>query len=200
MKDKTIIQLRLEEVGVNIDTIWDLVSNKTPYYRSTIPVLIELLKENIDKKDKEGVVRSLSIKEAKGLANKVLLSEYKKIALSNERNMEALKWAIGNAFETIIVAEDVENIIPIVLDPKNGTSRQMFVCALGKLKTKKEKIEDVLITLLDDKDVFVHAIIALGRLRSQKAKTKIELFLSHSNSFARREAKKALKRIGFIQC
>ncbi len=71
----------------------------------------------------------------------------------------------------------------------------MFVEALGKIKSS-ELVEDTLMKLLDDDDVMVHAIHALGRLRSQKAKDKIIPLLEHPRSLVRRETKNALKKIG----
>lgn len=88
---------------------------------------------------------------------------------------------------------DLENIFSIVLNKENGISRQMFVTALGKVKS--EESENVLIELLDDEEVTVYALEALGRLKSKKAKFKITLFTTHANSLVRKEAKALNKRM-----
>jgi HEAT repeat protein len=69
----------------------------------------------------------------------------------------------------------------------------MIVLSLARLKASEAA--DTLIKLLDDPDVQGHAIASLGRLRVVQAREKIKPFLTHPNSWLRREAKKALERI-----
>ncbi len=230
MVDTETIKNELHNVGIKVDSIWDLV-NTRERYPEAIPVLVNLVQQDFsDNRDKEGVIRALTVKEAKGIANQALMAEYKKIPKDHlasfpehivaiiekigvetpeesaelthfykerrERNIVSYGWVIGNAFSVIITKEDVDEILSIVRDKGNGTSRQMFVYALGKIKSGSSQTEDVLISLLDDKDVIGHALYALGRLKSQKAKAKIETFLNHPKLYYRREAKAALKRIG----
>ncbi len=186
----TEIKTELQKVGIEITNIYDLV-NSGKRYAAAIPILSSLLKKGIDDiKVKEGVIRALTVKDAAGVANKVLIEEYNQIP----KNETSLRWAIGNAFYTIITNEDAENILQIVQDRENGISRQMFVAALGKIKSKQSEI--VLIKLLDDFEVAPHALDALGRLKSKKAKEKIEILLGHKNKLIIKEAERALKKIG----
>lgn len=186
----TEIKTELQKVGIEITNIYDLV-NSSKRYAAAIPVLSSLLEKGIDDiKIKEGVIRALTVKDAAGVPNKVLIEEYNQIP----KNETSLRWAIGNAFYTIITNEDAENILQIVQDRENGLSRQMFVAALGKIKSEQSEI--VLIKLLDDFEVAPHALDALGRLKSKKAKEKIEILLGHKNKLIRKEAERALKKIG----
>jgi len=188
--DMTEIRTELQKVGVEIDNIYDLV-NSNKRYPAAIPVLSGLLKKGIeDTKIKEGVIRALTVKYATGVSNKALLEEYNQIP----KKETSLRWAIGNAFYTIITIDDSENIFQIVQDRENGLSRQMFVAALGKIKSEKSEI--ILIKLLDDFEVAPHALDALGRLKSKKAKEKIEILRGHKNKLIRKEAERALKKIG----
>ncbi len=189
--NQEIIKERLLKVGVEVDSIYDLV-NTNEKYPQAIDTLISLLNENIDfnQKIKEGIVRSLAVKEAKGKANDVLFKLYE----LNSEDLRSLNWAIGNTIYIIVQPKDEEKIIEIVKDKSKGTARQMFVSALGKLKS--DAVEKVLIDLLDDEDVRGHAISALGKLKSLKAASKISTFLDHDNSWIRKVAKKALKKIG----
>ena len=180
----------LDKIGVKINSIWDLVNSKIKYPLA-IPILLKYLPIVEHDKNKEGIIRALTVKEAKGKANKVLLNEYFKIP--KEKNN--LKWVIGNAMSVVVVDTDIEDIISIVLDKENDISRQMFILALGKIKSDKSKIEDVLIKLLDDEEVLPHVLSVLGKLKSQKAKEKITSLLNHSVSLVRKEAQKALKKI-----
>lgn len=133
--------------------------------------------------------RALAVKEAQGKASKVLLDEFKRISKDNS----LLLWTIGNTMEVIITDEDIEEIIEIVSNPENGTSRQMFVSALGK--TKSERAEEILIGLLEDEQVKLHVIDALGKMKSERARSKIEEYTKNAKGVIKKEATKALKKI-----
>ncbi len=135
----------LANVGINITTIWDLVNTKSKY-SIAIPILLKHLEFNYSDKIKEGIVRALTVPEAKGIVVPQLLKEYLK--LPNDK--DDLKWVIGNAVNVTITKNEVADIFPIVLDKKNGLSRQMFVAALGKIKT--EKVKEVLLKLVNEED------------------------------------------------
>jgi len=141
------IKSELEKVGISVNDIYDLVNTDKPY-PTAVPVLLNLLQEGIEHIGlKEGIVRALAVKEAIGKASSVLISEYNR----TPENKMLLRWAIGNTIYTTITKDDVDSILPIVQDKKNGMSRQMFVAALGKVKSKKT--EAVLINLLDEEEV-----------------------------------------------
>lgn len=183
------IKLELQKVGVFINDIYDLVNTNKPY-PTAVPVLLNLLQKGIEHiGTKEGVVRALAVKEAIGQAGPILILEYNK----TPKNKTMLRWAIGNTIYVTITEDDVESILPIVQDKENGMSRQMFVAALGKVKS--EKIETVLIRLLSDDEVAPHALDALGRLKSKKAQEKIKSLLNHPNALIKKEARKALIKI-----
>lgn len=135
----------LAEVGIKISNIYDLVNTKTKYPKA-IPILIKHLQISYSDRVKEGIVRALTVPEAKGLVVPLLIKEY--LQLSNDK--ENLKWVIGNAVNVTITKKDVADIFPIVLNKENGISRQMFVVALGRIKS--DNVRDVLLTLVNDED------------------------------------------------
>jgi HEAT repeat protein len=190
MKDEAdLIKLELAKVGVFINDIYELVNTSKPY-PNAIPVLLDLLKYGIKNRIvKEGVIRALAVKEAKGIACTVLLEEYNRLP----KDEMLLRWTIGNTVFITISDNDVNGILTIVQNKENGYSRQMFVAALGK--TTSEEAEDVLIKLLDDEEVTPHALEALGRMKSNKAKQSIMALLKHPKSLIRKEAQKALKKL-----
>lgn len=191
MNDKDIRD-QLLNVNLHIDSISDLINTKERHPEA-IPILVDLLKEDFDSiYTKEGIVRALTVKEAKKIANKALLKEYNQ---TDKQSYPNYCWAIGNAFEVIIQSDDVDSILNIIKDKNNGTTRRMFVLALAKIKKRKEDIENTLIPLLDDDDITGHVIYTLGVLKSEKAKDKIIPFLNHPKAYYRREAKSALKKI-----
>lgn len=183
------IKSELAKAGISVNDIYDLVNTDKPY-PTAIPVLLNLLQEGIEHIGiKEGIVRALAVKEAIGKASPVLIAEYNR----TPKDKTLLRWAIGNTIYTTITENDVESILPIVQDKTKGMSRQMFVAALGKVKS--EKAENVLINLLDDEEVTPHALEALGRMKSSKAREKITMLTNHPKALIRKEALKALKKV-----
>jgi HEAT repeat protein len=97
-------------------------------------------------RNKEGIVRALTVPEAKGLVVPLLVKEYLQLPIDKEN----LRWVIGNAVNATITESEVANIFSIVLNKENGLSRQMFVTALGKIKT--DNVKSVLLQLSNDDD------------------------------------------------
>lgn len=193
MTDIDSIKIELLKVGLKVNDVYDLV-NSAKSYSSAIPVLINLLKEGVQPiKLREGVIRALAVKEAIGKIGKLLIDEYNK----TPKNEVMLRWAIGNTFFTTAKNENVDDVIEIVSNKSNGISRQMFVSSLGKLKS--EKSENVLIELLGDSEVASHALYALARMKSEKARKSITGLLNHPNRLIRREASKALKKLDSVK-
>ena len=64
--------------GLSITTIWDLVKTKKAYPSGTIDILIKHIGIDYHKTIKEGIIRSLIVKEAKGKAIPSLIKEYEK--------------------------------------------------------------------------------------------------------------------------
>ena len=188
-EERNKIKSELEKVGISINDIYDLV-NTSQSYPLAIPVLLDLLQEGIEHiGTRAGVVRALAVKEAIGIASPVLIAEYHKVPRDNMM----LRWAIGNTIFTTITDDDIESVLSIVQDKENGMSRQMFVAALGKVKS--EKAEDILIKLLYDEEVTPHVLEALSKLKSKKAKDKIATLTNHSKPLIKKEAIKALKKL-----
>jgi hypothetical protein len=186
--NESFIRSELLKVGIGINSIYDLVNTKNSY-RKAIPVLIGLLRNEFDEiKTCEGIVRALTVKEAKGLANTVLLDLYRKTPVVES----SLRWAIGNAFSVIITEEDLNDVLEIVKNKENGTSRQMFVFALGKLKSCE--VENILIDLLADEEVALQALSSIGKLKVWKAMPHVKGLTNHTNSTIRNQAKKLLAR------
>ncbi|SMC78580.1 HEAT repeat domain-containing protein [Cellulophaga tyrosinoxydans] len=178
----------LKKLGLNVSSIWDLVNSKKKY-SNAIDILINHLNKAYSDKNKEGIVRALAVKEATGKANEFLFDEYDKTP--KEKSM--LRWTIGNTIQSIATTKDIDRILSIVQNKENGTSRQMFVLTLGKLKSTKG--EDILIKLLDDDEVNLHALKALSKIKSPKAINKINELTKHPNTIIKKEALLVLKKI-----
>jgi hypothetical protein len=95
----------LKEVGINVESVWDLVNNKplphlnsnfTGDYRIAYPVLIKHLDYKYHPRTIEGIIRALTEKGAKTIATEKILEMFYK-----ETN-KSLKWAMANALKTLM--------------------------------------------------------------------------------------------------
>lgn len=185
--------LELEKVGIHVNSVYDLVNTRDDY-PNAVPVLLRLLKQADTPNIKEGVIRALAVKSAKGIAEQVLIEKF--LSLPDVGYSSVLKWTIGNTlYELGTIDTHFDAIAEIVMDPSHGTGRRMLVMLLGKTKKHKERSAQIAYTALGDKDIQGHAIRTLGNLRSTQATEAIEGFLSSSNSSHRKEAQGALKKI-----
>lgn len=150
----------LEGKGLSITSIWDLVNSKKTYPQA-IDILIKYLPNDYSEKNKEGIVRALTVKAAKGKAASVLIEEYNR----TPKGKDNLRWVIGNAIATVMTLQDVERILSIVTDRSNGNSRMQLVVALGTVKSKQ--VQDALTGLLNDEAMATTAQESLNRSLSQ---------------------------------
>lgn len=154
--------------------------------RILIPILIKYLDLFESRNYKNAIVGLLGVKGFNE-ATEILLSKY------NDKNCNINKWSVGDALYSIQDKRFDDEYIDIVKDKSNGTSRQMIVILLGKLRC--EKAIPVLIDLLHDDDVDGHAIMALGYFRNNQLIQYIEPFLNHEKKWIRKEAEKAINKI-----
>ncbi len=151
-----------------------------------IPTLINWLKKATLVDDKILIVRSLGVKGYSEVSA-VLLDEYK---ASDDNHY---KWVIGNTIYNIKDKSIKASLIDIVLDKKNGTSRQMVILALGKMKI--EESLPALLDLLKDNQELGHVISALGCFKKPELIEKIRPFVQHDKTLVRNEAKRAIKKL-----
>lgn len=187
--DSIKINEELSKAGIVVNDVYDLVNTKAPYPKA-IPILINSLREGIsERKIKEGVIRALGVKEAKGIAGPVLLTEF----YNTPNDDQIARWVIGNAMTVVVTRDEVDEVLEIVKDKTNGMSRQMFVYALSGFRS--DEIEDTIIQLLSDDDVVIHALKVLRRWKSKKAMEEIIKLLDHPKPVVRSLAKDVLKKI-----
>jgi HEAT repeat protein len=188
-------QLRgeLEAAGVSNGDVWWLV-NTSERYPAAIPVLLEwlaALDERVPAEGREllreGIVRALTVAEARPVAAPLLIDQFRQVADPN------LRWVIGNALEVVADDSVFDQAAELATQTKYGTARQMVVLGFGR--SNKPEAVPLLIALLDDDDVAAHAAMALGRLKAPEAQPALERQLASPRPLVRREARKALARI-----
>jgi hypothetical protein len=183
------ILVDLARLGIHVDSLDPLI-NTAMDYRVAIPLLISWLPQVSYPPVKESLARALTLKEAKGVAARPLVEEYRNVPGEEE---SSLKWAIGNALS--MVADDTvyTDIVELVRDKRHARDREMLAIALGNMKNPQAV--DVLIELLDDEQVAGHALMGLRKLAPPEARSKVEPFLNHPKTWVRKEAQLALKAI-----
>jgi len=158
--EKEIIGLinELKKAGIVITSIWDLVNTKKEYPEA-IDILLKYLPLAKHEKNKEGIVRALTVKEAKGKASSLLIKEYE----NTPKKKDNLRWVIGNAIATVMTSQDIDWLISTVTDKTNGGSRRQLVKALRTVKS--QQAIDVLNGLLDDQEMKSTALEVLKKIK-----------------------------------
>jgi len=134
-KDEASLVEALNRNGFEVESVWDLVNTKATY-AGAIPILVEHLGAEHHPRTKEGIVRALTVKEARGLATSALIDEYKK---SDDEDPSGFKWVVANALTVAADESSVPDIVELVKDSQHSTSREMLVEALANLKSAGAK-------------------------------------------------------------
>jgi hypothetical protein len=194
-EDRMICAVLKQRAGVSVESVFDLV-NARGSYPEAISILLAFLPTIKDNWIKEGVVRALTVKEARGKAELPLVEEFQSIT-PGDTQQQSLKWAIGNALNVVATKAVGDELLALVNDRQHGPARQMIVVALSRLRPPK--FIAALIDLLNDDDVCGHAIIALRKSKAHEAIPFIEALRTHSNVWIRKEAKKAVLSLRAIE-
>jgi hypothetical protein len=203
----------LADLGYDIDNLDDLRYQERPWKRA-LPTLLRWLPKIDDPNVKESIVRCLSVPWAGTLATAELIVGFKRYAPINPRPANpwigkrlreltqeekqlgpyfSLAWAIGNALSIVDVRGFEPQITELCLCQAYGRARQMVVLGLGRLDSVGA--EEAALDLLTDDDVQLHAIIALGKMKSKRALFQLEPLLKDKRATVRKEARKAITKI-----
>ncbi|MDN5764430.1 MAG: hypothetical protein L0H96_19885 [Humibacillus sp.] len=156
----------LTEAGVKgADDLGRFVSN-TKFFRSSqfdeknaMPVLLDALPTLSEPAVIIAVAGHLRRPWARPKAFPALLEAFERWAPIDQQ----AGWALGDALATAATATQLDQLLVISRDTALGTTRQMVVYSLGRYRRYPE-VAPVLVKLLDDPDVSLHAISALRRV------------------------------------
>ncbi|WP_339688349.1 hypothetical protein [Gimesia maris] len=104
-EDEKALVKELNELGYGIASIWDFVNNKNRHkflrsdigdYSSAYPILVKHLYEEHLPEIREGIIRSLTEKNANSVASEALLDAFYK-----EKDSK-MKWVVANALRTVL--------------------------------------------------------------------------------------------------
>ena len=163
---------------------------------------------------KESVVRCLSVPWVGNAATAELIEEFKRYApvlqrysnlwvgkhLTEPTEQEkklfpafSLAWTIGNALSIVDVRGFERQVIELYTNPRYGDARQMAVLGLGRLRNPEA--EEAAVELLHHDGVQLHAIMALGKMKSKRALFELEKLLTDKRAAIRKEARRTITKI-----
>lgn len=196
--DFAFVRRALESAGIASDDFGRFTSNRHPDvirpsvfdYEAAVPVLLAVLPLIRDPRAKEAVVRSLTDSRARPVAVDALIAEFRNTDAS--RN-QGLKWAIGNALNTVTTPQHVDVLLELAMDTSHGIGRQMIVDRLARI-SKEPRVVEALRKLATDEDVAFHAMAGLRRrLGPTVAAEAIWPLTQHSSERVRDAARRQLK-------
>ena len=106
---------------------------------------------------------------------------------------DSTRWFLADCLYQIRSKEYIDRYIEIASNYAFGINRQMIVLLLGKLKA--EKAIPLLISLLEDKEVCLQAISALGEFKRVEFRCYFERFQDSPHPGWRKYARIALKKL-----
>ncbi len=164
--------------------------------RSAVPVLVKWLPQVSYLPLKRDVIATLGSAWARPAAAGPLVAEFGRIDPDEDTADTSVRWSIGDALERVADESVVDDLIAIATDVGQGRHRALVVAALGNMGKARDRVLPVLVGLLDDEVVAPYAVMALGKLRAHEVRPMVESFLNHREAWVRKEAKKALARLG----
>lgn len=200
-QDAMVVQALREQAFLDVESVYDLVNTRESYPEA-IPTLLQLLLIVSENRIKEGIVRALTVKEARGIAARPLIEEFKRIDAPRTTDeakelglypLLSYKWTVGNAIGYVATPDDLEEIFALLTDPRHGDARQQLIDALVRLKPGWAA--PLLIEFLNDPTVALQSINALGKLRAVEARPLMEPFLTDERTWVRQAARDAIQRI-----
>lgn len=184
-----LILSELNKNKILIDEFYDL-HKSTKQYKEAIPILINCFPIIKTNHMKEVIIRFLSVPWARNTnAIDLMLKEF-----YNPEIDRSIRWAIGNAIDVLASDKNYDEIEKIIKNDDFGSSRQMVVSCLSRMKKNKNKAILLAIESLPKESLTGHAINVLRKMNAYEAAPYIEKYLTHENSFYRKEAKKAIKK------
>lgn len=194
VEDRAVVEA-LSKVGTVVASTQDLFKAREPYPLA-VPVLLGMLAKVQTYAMREIIVRCLAAKESKGKIERELIAQFERSLWDASIDAQAFRWAIANTLETVGGKADVDDLIRLLRDPRSYRSRGML--SLAAAKTKNPKMIPILLEFLDSGDLDLQGFAAagLGKLRAEVAIPKLEALAAETkNSWVRREARNALRRI-----
>lgn len=185
----------LEDAGFSVQTLAEL-RQRGVGDRRAVPVLVKWLPVVTYLPLKRDVVATLGSSWARPLAARPLVKAFRGLDPAVDTAETSLRWSIGDALERVADESVLNDLIEIATDARHGTHRGLVVAALGNMGEARDRVVPILLQLLEDEDVAGYAVMGLGKLKAREARAAVEPFVDHREPWVRKEAKKALAKLG----
>lgn len=96
LEEEAPLREELHRLGYPVKWVWDFVNAKQNYYLDAIPTLIDHLQRPYSDEIREGIARSLAMREARGIAGSAIVAVLQESGLGNQ-----LRWALANTLTTV---------------------------------------------------------------------------------------------------
>ena len=185
-----IFKKELKDFGVEFETFNQAVDLIPKHKKVILPLATKYyqLAKKLGKPNEQNYfIRFLCIK---GLDDVIpmLLEDY-----YFEKTTDLTRWFISDCIYQIRSKNFIKEYINIVSNKTFGINRQMIVLLLGKLK--EESAISTLVDLLEDEEVRLHAICALGEFKREDFRCHFERFQNSTHPGWRKYARTALKKL-----
>lgn len=202
-RDFEALRLELKQLGFEVESLGELrgsgLGQEPHFYKPAIPTLIEWLpKIPGDNRVLEDLVRCLAVKWAKPQAAMPLVDLFKNYP-APKSEARALRWAIGNSLEVVADDSVLDEMIELLVDREYGASRQMVAYWMRKMSKHRERVTDVLMSVIDDETVTRHVMGSLRTLNAVRSKPVFVPFLTSENSDLRKQAARAIEKFERIE-
>lgn len=182
----------LRAIGFDVSTAQELLAWGRRY-RPAVPVLLEWFPKVSYGPLKADIARTLCTPWAQPPAGPTFVEWFR--TQPEKTDPTDLRWIIGLGLQAMADESLADDMIDLAVDKGYGEDRAQVVEGLAKIAKYRPQVEDLLIDLVSDPDVASSAVIALGKLKSQRARSAIEPFLQHPDSWVRDKARRALVKI-----
>ena len=115
----------------------------------------------------------------------------------SDKTADLTRWFISDCIYQIQSKSFVNEYLNIVSNKMFGRNRQMIVLLLGKLK--EESVISTLIDLLDDEEVCLQAISALGEFKREEFRYYFERFQNSTHPGWRKYSRNAIKKLNDLK-
>lgn len=121
----------LESAGWEVATVWDLV-NTSDSYPEAIPILIAHLDKPYDSRIREGIVRGLTVPEARGEPARRILQEFGRSGNDDKH----VRWALANALTVVADQSMIAAMEELLIHERDESVRRLLQQAIVKAKKR----------------------------------------------------------------
>ncbi|MEC9067668.1 MAG: hypothetical protein VX569_10360 [Pseudomonadota bacterium] len=131
-RDVAPVVADLAKRGIYVRSLGEFI-NTSESYPEAIPVLLEHLQRDYPLRIRESIIRSLTVREARGEGARIMLAEFRNSG--NEHHQ--IRWAMANAFDVIADAEMIPELEELAARERDDSVARMLEMAIKSAKKRK---------------------------------------------------------------